>query len=389
MLKRAGQWWVWLMLALFLAALGWILALRLGSGEIYPEYSSLRADPMGAKAFHESLGRLQNLEVDRNLQPLGRLRGQPNTTVLLLGARNASRPDFYEHVERIAREGTRVLVALNASPSFGAEREEDRVNRPAISPENDEKEGETPKAGPSDVPGIGLVDPLRREEDPLLANRAIENPALPDALLWHGRYCFEKLSDEWQTIFEVKGKPVVIEREIGLGTIVFSADSFPFSNEALAHERSLPFLLWALGSSQEIVFEETHLGVRHGSSIMSVLREFRLQGLFFGFLAVAALWIWKSSISFIPPTDGSSGVEVVQGKTAREGVIHLLERNLAADQLPGICLAEWRKSHPNLNSFEAARYAAAEEILGAYQQRPKSERNPIQTYHEITNTLSK
>ena len=53
-----------------------------------------------------------------------------------------------------------------------------------------------------------------------------------------------------------------------------------------------------------------------------------------------------------------------QCETAREGVVHLLERNIPADDLPEICLAEWRKSHPNLNQFDAARFTVAVAIKG-------------------------
>ena len=121
---------------------------------------------------------------------------------------------------------------------------------------------------------------------------------------------------------------------------------------------------------------------------MLLLRDFRLQGLFFGFLLLTALWVWRASVSFVPPYLEQGVAETVEGKTAREGVVHLLERNLPADELPQICLAEWRKSHPNLSSFDAVRYAEAERIVNQYLQIPRKERNPIQTYGEITKALS-
>ena len=122
---------------------------------------------------------------------------------------------------------------------------------------------------------------------------------------------------------------------------------------------------------------------------MVLLREFRLHGLFFGFLLVAALWIWRNSQSFIPAYANGSISEIVQGKTAREGVVHLLQRNIPADQLPEVCLAEWRKSHPHLDEFDSARYHQAKDFLDAYRERPRKERDPIQTYQELTSILSK
>ena len=394
MLKRGKKIIVWVMLALFAGMLGWIVSERLGSGDIYPEYSSLRADPRGAKAFYESIDRLAGRDVSRHLHPLSRLHGERTTTVFFLGSPfYTADGSFYEDAERIARSGARVVLAINATDSHDAMREDDRINTPElpIKKDDDTEKEEKPPATEFSRAKLALIDPLRREQDDIFAELVAENreTGLPAALRWYGRYCFEKLSEDWHVVYEAKGKPVVVEQEIGLGTMVLCADSFPFSNEALARDRSSEFLLWAAGKGRTIIFDESHLGVRHGNSIMLLLRDFRLQGLFFGFLLLAALWVWRASVTFVPPYIDEGAAEIVQGKMAREGVIHLLERNVSQDELPQVCLEEWRKSHPNLNSFDAARYAEAERILSQYFQIPKKERNPIQTYSDITQALSK
>src|SRR5215218_1234579 len=68
----------------FVAGLVEIQQLRLGQGDAFPPYSTFRADPMGAKALYESLGRIANLRVSRNLTPLDRLR-EPQGALLFLG----------------------------------------------------------------------------------------------------------------------------------------------------------------------------------------------------------------------------------------------------------------------------------------------------------------
>ena len=390
MLKRSGQILVWVLFALFLAALAKIVSMRLGSGDIYPEYSSFRPDPLGTKAFYESLTRLDSKSIDRHVQPLARLRANERTTVLFLGAKDFSeQPAISQTIEEIVRQGARVVIALNALDSVSAEREQDRINR--LNPRQRAPKTKNVPARQtfaSGFPDIELIDPLRLEKDPLLAHRVSKDPTLPETLAWYGRYSFEWETNDWETVFEVKTKPVIIQRDLGLGTLVLCADSFLFSNEALARERWPQFLLWTLGQNPKIVFEESHLGVHHGNSIMLVLREFRLQGLFYGFILVAALWIWKSSLSFVPAYTEGATAEIVQGKTAREGVVHLLERNIPPDQLPEICLAEWRKSHPNLNQFDVARFNVAEAVLTEYRELPRNERNPVETYQAITKILS-
>jgi hypothetical protein len=394
---------MWLLLAIFCGVLAWIVSLRLGSGEIYPEYSSFRADPIGGKGFYESLDRLPGRRTSRHLQPFQRLVGDKEATVYLLGtgAQGAVDLVLYNKIESLAREGTRVVIALNATDSHTAMREEDRINNRSLPlpRDNESAKMDKEKSAPGGYrgPQLALIDPQRREQEEILATLVTEGgeagqeggQSLPRQLRWYGRYCFQKLSDEWQSIYEARGKPVVVEQQIGLGTIVLCADSFLFSNEALARDRSPNFLLWTAGGAKNIIFDESHLGVSHGTSIMLLLRDMRLQGLFFGILVLAGLWVWRASASFVPPYTEEGAGEVVQGKTAREGIVHLLERNLPADELPEICLKEWRKSYPNLNTHDAARYAEAERLLIEYLKLPKKERDPAGTYAELAKALSK
>ena len=71
----------------FLAGLGHLFNLRFEAGDIYPEYSSLRADPLGTKALYESLGKL--VPARRHYQPFARLRDGEGATLFYLGARPA------------------------------------------------------------------------------------------------------------------------------------------------------------------------------------------------------------------------------------------------------------------------------------------------------------
>ena len=44
----------------------YLFMLRFEAGDVLPAYSSLRADPLGAKAFYQSLEHLDSLAVSRN-----------------------------------------------------------------------------------------------------------------------------------------------------------------------------------------------------------------------------------------------------------------------------------------------------------------------------------
>ena len=65
----------------FLYGLWKLYELRFTAGDIYPRYSSLRADPMGAKAFYESLTRIAGISINRNYREITHLP-KGNATVL-------------------------------------------------------------------------------------------------------------------------------------------------------------------------------------------------------------------------------------------------------------------------------------------------------------------
>src|SRR5436189_6446428 len=70
-------------LAGFTFGLVQLFNLRFESGDNYPPYSSLRADPLGSKALYESLGHL--MPARRHLQPLSRLGDGRDATLIWLG----------------------------------------------------------------------------------------------------------------------------------------------------------------------------------------------------------------------------------------------------------------------------------------------------------------
>src|SRR5438874_6418717 len=76
-----------LILLLVLAGFGYgltrLFKLRFESGDIYPAYSSFRTDPLGTRAFYESLDRL--LAAERNFKPLLRMESGRDTALFVLG----------------------------------------------------------------------------------------------------------------------------------------------------------------------------------------------------------------------------------------------------------------------------------------------------------------
>jgi hypothetical protein len=69
----------------FLAGLGHLFGLRLEGGDIYPVYSSYRADPLGTRLFHDALAELPQVSVRRNTRSMDRMEVDRQTVVLMLG----------------------------------------------------------------------------------------------------------------------------------------------------------------------------------------------------------------------------------------------------------------------------------------------------------------
>ena len=71
-------------LVLFFCLLTRLLLLRYERGDIYPAYSTLRADPLGTRAYYEALESLPQYEVARGFKSLHReLEDKPHTLFYL------------------------------------------------------------------------------------------------------------------------------------------------------------------------------------------------------------------------------------------------------------------------------------------------------------------
>ena len=85
-------------LATALGVFGWgilhLFELRFSSGDVFPAYSTLRKDPLGAAVFHDALASLPGLTVERNVRPLASL-AQPSK--LRLGQLATLDPSLLRH----------------------------------------------------------------------------------------------------------------------------------------------------------------------------------------------------------------------------------------------------------------------------------------------------
>ncbi len=148
-----------LLLAL-IAGLSWLFSRRLSAGDVYPEYSSLRADPKGIRAWYEALETLPGIRVERDLRDLQKLPADPPRTLLLVGVPSASWAHWpakdVKAINAAARAGSRVVVIFAPENGVEAERLEkeqrqrdEQIERNKDARKRAEKRSTTSKSKPA------------------------------------------------------------------------------------------------------------------------------------------------------------------------------------------------------------------------------------------------
>ena len=179
---------------------------------------------------------------------------------------------------------------------------------------------------------------------------------------------FATSNSQWRVLYECQGEPVIIERAYGQGSIVLCSDSYLFSNEAMRKDRASGLIATLIGPPQTVVFDEVHHGVVESTNIAGLVRKHDLGSTVLALLAVAALFIWKNAVSFMPPQDQHAPGEThVVGRDSNEGFINLLRRSVPKSALLSLCIDEWRKARGRRVRDEEIAHVSA--VLRAHESR--------------------
>jgi hypothetical protein len=307
----------------FLYGLWKLFELRFEVGDVYPPYSSLRSDPLGAKVLHDSLPQLPDTAVERNYQPLRKIPNR-NATVLILGADpfrfEASTPEELKEYEALAANGNRVVIAMT----------------PVARLESEDKAKPEHKEPPPIHSRWGVTFEYVRRDPQDKGQDDGSNPKVTSLSFLNGG----------QAVTEV-------DRHFGNGVVVLLASCYEFGNEALAGDRDAEWITEAIGANHNVVFDEFHLGIRESSGVATLARKYHLQGAAFVLIVLLALFIWKSSTSFLPPLIDARGAEDdgIEARDANSGLTNLLRRNIARKDLMNMCLKEWEASRHGGNFY--------------------------------------
>ena len=401
-----------LSLAGFALGLVWLFQLRFDAGDIYPPYSSLRTDPLGVKAFYEALQNLPGLFVTRFFQRSSKLQGGPRRVLFLLGTTRSDLeflfPDDDNTLQNFLLSGGRIVISLLPAANLAQEPGLFFTNSlplsarpsPKRQPLSRDNTNSEPLLVPQSVSllakiGLGLqYDNLSLDEDGRSRSelaQAVHAPSgLPPLISWHSGAYFLVMDTNWQTLYERKNHPVILQRAYGPGSLVLSTDSYLLSNEALRRERHPELLAWLAGPRRDIIFDETHLGVEERPGVAGLMRQYHLQGVLMALALLAVLFVWKNSLPLVPPPPadpGEGSAALVQGKEASAGFASLLRRGISPADILFTCFAEW-KSACARQPRASARLPALEKIIEEEKARPPLSRRPVETWQSIQKILT-
>jgi hypothetical protein len=346
----------WLVLGAVFAALVFglvtLFRLRLGQGDVFPIYSSIRADPLGLRALHDSLAELSGFSVERRTKPIAALEPLPPRLIVLAGLDADDwthiTTDEFKALDTAVRAGSRLVLAARAdtySEAGEAAKREAADRRKKLEPED--PDSRTPKVTFADLRlqwGITARERTLVDRATDLAHRTNEAPAtLPAGVAWHSDLFFQpQAGSGWRVLYRRGAEAVLLERRLGLGSIVFAGDSFFLSNEALQRNRSTALLAWLVGPYTRVVFDESHLGVATDSGIAALARRYGLAGAAGTLLLLAVLFGWRRLALFVPPSSESAEVALTYHPAA--GLEALLRRAVPADKLVAACATEWKRT---------------------------------------------
>ncbi len=406
-----------------------LFLLRFEAGDVYPAYSTLRSDPLGSRAFYSGLKNLRNTSVQRNYRQLDNLEFKESTTFFHIGTpvfnSESVAARWVEAIDRLTAGGGRLVLSFLPVEKKPAAWRMSACRLPQAD-DSDDPDTENPE-GPDDAetsadrgiePSENPAGPSVSEKDSRcvaltelwgLVLTFAEKPAteavkkshdglqadleqLPQTISWHTALYFDELDSNWRVIYTAEGRPVIVERSYGNGSLVLSADTFYMSNEALRSERLPQLLAWTVGQNSRIVFDETHLGIRKQPGVLSLIKKYRFQWFIIAIAVLAILFVWKNSVYFVPPPRYAydrSERDVYASRDSTHGLISLLRRNIPKRQILQICAREWRRAFERNQRFASNHTDPTKMVFDKIKACGAQSSDPVIGYRRMCKLISK
>ena len=289
-----------LMLAAFFALLVPRMMQSIAQGDVYPEWSTMRADPLGTKVLFLALQRTGGVAVERNYEPW-RQSVPRRAQYVLMGASPLILQDSKE-LAKLLSAGGMAFLALPPSTEKSALRTEK----------------------------FGFVQATRTEV------------ALK--------------SGEWTCLVGTREFCKLASK----GRIWLLVDGSPLRNGELHGERQTELLARLFSNGLPVVFDESHLGVNETGGVGVLLQRYRLFPAMGMMLAAALLFVWRSSVSMLPEREPVSAAMAPQPAASLRT---LLAQRVPRGKLLETLVDEWKRALPLLPVWHRGRVAEMEAAL--------------------------
>ncbi|WP_245844402.1 DUF4350 domain-containing protein [Nibricoccus aquaticus] len=411
-MNRRYSWIALLLIAVvFAGGLGWLFKLRLGQGDLFPAYSTLRADPLGTRAIFEALQELPGLRVERSVQPMKKIAETPARTLVFAGMeRNPWEAFSMEEanvLDAAVRAGSRAVIVFKAErlttadvvePFVKGKETDKKTGEKKADEKKDQEEKKSSKEERQSPRNDEAEKPVHRTELVDWSKRwglelrtrwimdreagALRKAGAPETLAaqvpWKSDLYFHLTQgSDWRVLYTRGNSPVLMEMTLGRGTVVVATDTFFLSNEAMQKSRETSLLAWLVGGNTRVVFNESHLGVEEDVGIAKLARRYGLAGAFFVLLLLTALFVWQRMTLFVPPAPETAETALTYHPSA--GLEALLRRALPPGKLVETCVAEWTRTS-RAGDVEKVRAAVAAQSGKA---------SPAETYNAIVRALKR
>lgn len=311
MWSNRTSWIVLLLLAAgFVYGIVELYDLRLSEGDVYPLYSSLRADPLGTELLHESMRDMNGYRVERNFAPVDALKST-GATILFIGDDPYSfvliSEENLKNLETLAARGNRLVFAFRPIKRILASDKKADLNSGALK-----------KRWGVSFDVVTRAETDRDDSGPLPKTTAL-------------------------VIREDGQHRRLLTKRFGKGEVVLFDNAYELSNESVAAKESLSRVLELIGDHRNIVFDESHLGLKEQASVAMLMRKYSLGGLILGLLILTALFIWRNSSTLLPARSQAPVIESGHADSNR-ALVSLLRRHVKPEDVVRTCVAEWERS---------------------------------------------
>jgi len=378
-----------------------VLKLRLARGDAFPSGSSFRTESTGLRALHDALSEQGRLSVSRQRTRLRASDALLRTTLIVaaVSPQELYDPEFSlaGELPELVQKGLRVVVLLDTEKAIkcsqvrcaGGIGEDDRsehLGAPPVQAKTRAKAGlKKADAQPSLAERWGFEISGDAERSSSNVRRTGAVPEwVEQPVAWRGQAFFSWKGSNFKQLFEKGGRPVVAKRDFGLGQVVLVASTFPLSNESIAKERSTSFLLWLTGERSRVVFEEMHLGLSEGRGVVSMMRNYGLEGGLYGLLLAGLVYVWYAGSPLIRRAPRKARDRVTASANAAFSA--LLMRAVPVDSLLDTCLTTYQGFLPRARKTTFAA-ALPRKARPRFLREPFSQ-NAVADYNQIVDNLS-